>query len=864
MLSRILLVCTVFILSACSGESSPQKFLSQANSAKADGRYSAAIILYKKALQQDISLIEARFELGELYAQLGHLKDAERFLAAAVEKEFSTEKALPLLASVYLQLNKLVELETLLEQQLSNEPAATPSPTLELALSLYKVLLLSRTEQLELAQSTLDALWDEPLDCELCLLTLAELESHHAPAKALSTLDELLQKYPANAQAYLLRGQLYFALRNPSQAYSNFLQFQKIQVNTAYAHLLLAISALQMDDAEAATKHVDNLLSLDPRQPVANHLKALLVFADRDYEAAKDYAEKSISRGFKPPANYLVAGVSAYHVDSLEAAYEHLSRAVRFYPDNGELQRLLLLIQVKLGSLSEAQEQFVNQDGRTVQDLLFGNAMAYQLIQNQQYSAASNVLAYLENVPNSHPAIRLQTMALKTRLDPIDALASPEMSTQKSESADTGRLAAILLLIQGNALTEAKVRAEQWLADAPKNIDALNLLAYTYQKLRMPEEAQALYSRALLVEPRNIPSLLFAANTAILQGNYIAAKDNYRLVLSINPANLSALQALLRMTFVSTDTPDFDDLLQLISISSVSDDQVVAIADTLFQWRQYQRLNTFLESYQAEREWSDMLWMVWLKNGYYLNGAEQFVTNYTLFSRENSSAEQAIFALSILEENSQFALILALIDGLESQTQQLNTVRLVKASALISLQQDDAAEEVLLSLDQNQGLSDAQWYVRGRIMEHRNDLAQAASYFSVYYQTSPSFTSVTSLARVLQKAGRTDELAVLARKHTSNHPEDSSARVSLAFKLVPSHTSTALELLQTEHVKWLVKRNWKLSNNMAALYMLEQDPASAFIYSTNALELNPTHDGVKQMHSRVQKRLNLPRKANGS
>jgi Flp pilus assembly protein TadD len=886
---------SLLFLTACAKHNSPQALLLEGKSAKADGRYFEAIVLYKNALQQDITLIEARFELGALYSQLGDLPAAEKFLVAAVEQQFALEQAMPLLAGVYLQQNDLLALEKFLDKFLDKSPAKpldkgldkaqenalekkpleeplndlplALSTTLKQQLSLYRVLWLARSGELELAKSSWESLADKPLTCEMCLFTQAQLQSYQTPAEALATLDTLLAKYPANAQGYLLRGQLYFALRDPLKAYDDFRQFQDLQPSTGYAQFLLAISAMQMEDTPVATAHVDALLAAFPRQALANHLKALLVFAKGEHEDAKRYAETSISNGFKAPANYLVAAVSAYHMDNLETAYGHLRKAVVFYPDNGELNRLLLVIQVKLGALMDAQAQYLNQDLGSVDDLLIGNVMAYQLIQKQQFAAAGNVLAYLENSPVLHPAVRLQTLALKAQLDPNNALALPEIGINTggtSEVTDVGRLATIMLLIQGNALPEAQISAQQWLTEAPNSVDALNVLAYIYQQSDAPQKAQALYTQALQVKPNNTPSLLFAAQAASAAADYAGARKLYLAVLDVNPISLSAVQALMKLTFVSPKSPDFETLLAPISMVAVTDDQMVAIADTLFQWREYAFLDSLLQRYQAEKTWSDMLWMVWLKNSYSLsvvNNAtknaentvvQQFREDYARFRTINTLPEHAMFALSILQQNSQFDLILDVIETLPATTRQTDVVQLAKASALIDLKQDQAAEQILRLLGDNQALSGAQWYVWGRIMEYRNDLAQAASYYTAYHQSSPGFNSVTSLANVLLKTQRTDELAVLAEKYIISHPADNSARVSLAFKLAATHLDIAIQLLSTDHVHWLAMQNWTLSNNLAALYLMQGDATRALTYSTNAITLNPSHGGVKQLHSKIQ------------
>jgi hypothetical protein len=54
---------------------------------------------------------------------------------------------------------------------------------------------------------------------------------------------------------------------------------------------------------------------------------------------------------------------------------------------------------------------------------------------------------------------------------------------------------------------------------------------------------------------------------------------------------------------------------------------MVIIADTLFQWREYTLLDSLLQRYKAEKAWSDMLWMVWLKNSYSLSVVNNGINN---------------------------------------------------------------------------------------------------------------------------------------------------------------------------------------------------------------------------------------------
>ena len=47
-------------------------------------------------------------------------------------------------------------------------------------------------------------------------------------------------------------------------------------------------------------------------------------------------------------------------------------------------------------------------------------------------------------------------------------------------------------------------------------------------------------------------------------------------------------------------------------------------------------------------------------------------------------------------------------------------------------------------------------------------------------------------------------------------------------------------------------QNWKLSNNMAALYLVQGDASSALKYTTSAFSLKSNHAGVRHLGRKKQ------------
>jgi uncharacterized protein HemY len=68
-----------------------------------------------------------------------------------------------------------------------------------------------------------------------------------------------------------------------------------------------------------------------------------------------------------------------------------------------------------------------------------------------------------------------------------------------------------------------------------------------------------------------------------------------------------------------------------------------------------------------------------------------------------------MFALSILDPNSQFDLVLDKIERLLQATRRTDVVQLLKVTALIALKQAQATKKILHALADNPALSGTQW-----------------------------------------------------------------------------------------------------------------------------------------------------------
>lgn len=846
-------------------------------STAAEKRYEEALLHYKNALQQNPDYTRARLSLGRVYLAQGDLDAAADTLERAEQSvsDVSQRAMLQRLLAItyYYQRDDLA-----LQHVIDSAPVAGGFVA---DLALYEILIRLRNgdptgAELAFGQIGPDAS-DNAHGAALFLYTRAQLESIKDPAQALATLDELLspqwqslgkereEARIVQAYGYLLRGQLHSALRNPRAAMEDFEAFESRQPKAPIVKLLLAATALQLRDLDRAEGHLDTLLLNSPGQPLAAMLKAIIAFEKKDCPKARQYAESSINNGLRAPANSVIAGVCAYHEGLFATAYRHVKKALGSYPDNSDLLRLKMVLDYKFGYLEEASEIYLSRNLDSMRNVLLGNAMAYQLLAAGDEGQARRLLTRLQRESAASPVAAVQFQAIARQLESDDVLSA--VADDAVSPTEDERLLQNLMLIQAGDLEGAYDSVEQWRASVPENVDALNLLAYLSQKKGDVATARALFDQALSTQPDNVPSFLFTAQQAMATGDYPEARAAFDAVLRINPRHLVALQGILELSFEHVEPPDWVALLEAVDLQSVSDDHWVAIAHAVFKWQQPRVLDDLLFSREPRSNWSPMLWMLWLKTRYAVDGVDDFLPNVGVYLDHNAALSHVLYALSILQTHGKYQETLTLIDKLADELRHSQAIQAQRVIAFIETGAHDEARRLLETLEGPDAVAaptadgterqtgnvatGSLWYAKGRLKEIEGDLAQATSYFTAYHDVSPSFHSVTRLARVLIRAERVDEAVDLAYSYRAAHPSDYAASLSLGLSLAAVRPKDALGLLDANAVRGLVLRDARLSNNLALLHASQGDYLSALRHSSNALSLDASDTRIRLLHARI-------------
>lgn len=347
---------------AFASTSSP--LLDDARALIARGNASAALIQLKKAVRENPSSGEARFELGALEARLGDMVAAEKDLSVARDNAYPPAQVNPLLASVLLALG-------------ANEKLlATVLPCPDDAQCRSDVLAVHTRARLALrdipgadtaAKAALEAIPSNPAARLARVLVLMAQSDYQTAEEA---VDGILATDPKSAEALGLKGDLRRQAGDLGGAIDRFKASLAINGRdiTVRQRLALALAAQNRNDEAAA--EVKAVLNQEPGAIIALYLKAMLeVRVGKAGDALDTVRPVEAAIGRIPRGIFLLAVIHAGNAH-LEQALDYATRFHSDEPNNLVGAKLLASIYYQLrtydkviGILGPLQDRFGDDAG---------------------------------------------------------------------------------------------------------------------------------------------------------------------------------------------------------------------------------------------------------------------------------------------------------------------------------------------------------------------------------------------------------------------------------------------------------------------------------------------------------------------
>ena len=834
------LVCSsLLIISGCS-EKTSDEYIALAETSIQQDDIPSAIIELKNAIGVDAQNPRSRFMLGTLYANRGSAAAAEKELIRALDLGYEPNEVLPVLANAYSLQFKHAEIIKLVEE------SRNLSPEVSTSLLLYKALAHFQLDETYKAKKAVADANEISADSLYSKLGNAYVDfSNKQIDTSLEKINEILKEQPDFADAHLLKGQLTSVSDDKEGSVKSFEKYKKLLPNTYQSRVLLANAYIKNKQFEEAETEVDLLLKVYPEQPFVNQLKGTVRFQAQDFINAKLYTEKAIQNGLSNVPNKIIAGISAFRLGSYEQAYEYLNSIKGNLPSKHPILKMLAVLELKLGTVSDKELLLTSLDGLTEDDVILLSAASAQLMREGKFSQQKAILDQVNSIEFSDPLRMAQKGMLRLSLDDIDGLTDLEQALALDPDQETANTALARAYIDNELYNKALELSGIWIQQKPEEVYGYILAAVANSKLNKIEQAEDMYNQALTIDPTNIPANTYYADKAEAAGNKEGAVAFLNTIISANPDHLASLR---KYFVLQRNLGNAEDGLKAIEASFDQEPEQLQFrllfAQALLTERKYARSISVLENVSSNEMNPDMYWVV-LGNAYFFS--QQFDKAISIAQRRvseqpnNRNAYLRLIAVQDITNNPVKALSVA-----KSAQQKFPAEEqfgmLVTYFNLVT-GDIKAAELSYASLSENIRESVAGQGLMGQILLEKGDANSALPKLKAFYNQKSSQANASLVAKALKELKQYSQAITFLQEHQVQVGKSISSDIQIAELAIITND---FDLAAKQYIAVLIIEpdNTRALNNLAYILIEQDNYQKALEYAKRASELSPEYPAV--------------------
>lgn len=823
-------------LSACGDNKSVEGYVSQGKNYIDSNDFAKAIIELKNAVRMSPNDGNVRLLLGKSYLEQGAYNSAEKELSKAVELGIDTNLVITPLVKVYSKLNDFEEVYRLIDE------SGAVSDDNFVALLAYGGITAINESKLGKAKDFLKQAVNTGIESPYIQLSqgyLAYIDKNYD--QGLQITDDLIAKHPAIVDAYILKGYLHAEKEEFDAASLSFKTFIKKHPQDGYVRLLEINSLIAAGQLDEAQTKVDKILEVNKQATLAKFYKAQISFLKEDYEKAIEFADSAINEGLDFKFTRLIAGVSAFKLESYERAHQHLVKISNDFSKYPEVQRLFTFVQLKLGLTTDASESLKSLESETVFDnSLFAEA-GMQLARSGNVELAKTMFSRANELGDPNSVSLFQGGMLKLQTADISGVEDIKAAIKADEKLSSAWFTVALSHLQNNNIDQALSAAAEWQKVSPT--DGLALKGIIYIRLKEYDKAKEALQNAVKEDNTNFGAKFNLARAQMLSGNSLEAVESTKALINENPNSLKSMDLLISMLNQSK---------QLEQAQEFIDQQVLKHPDLLSpkiaKALVFQYLNQpkdVVKLLLAEKEtltpegWlllgNNQLMLKDIKGAY--DSFQQWRTTYPL---DLKAWLQELLILDISNQ-AQKALDLILLAEKEYGTHpQMTLLKLNYQTKLGLLDKADFTLNLIKAQKIDSELLDR---FEGQLALSNGDYDKAENLLNKYYSLYPDLESAELLAFAMAKNGKLKSASELLEK------EFESKRKSLRglFTLAGFFSATNQPDKAISYYQKIIEQqpdNFIALNNLALKLFKQKNYILAKDYALKALQVSPNDPNV--------------------
>jgi putative PEP-CTERM system TPR-repeat lipoprotein len=837
---KILYPVLLLMLISCSSPKDNAQLLIEAKALIAQNEKSEAVINLKNILQKDPTHSEARFLLGKIYLGADDYLSAEKEFRRAVKNNPENVQAILMLAKTQLSLSQFDNvIVTLKDASFVNTKD-----------QVYKLLLTGQAylslEKIDLAKEQIQEANDLSSDSQHSILGNALVAAYeNSSNEALAILNDLLAKDDKFQEAWLLKGSIHSNEKQFKEAAEAYLAYFKLKPANFGIQTLVAHNYIKANDFESAKPHVDALLKINDNHPTINVLAAQIRYSEEDYLASKELADKAVSSTNNALAQ-MISGLSSYHLGRYEQAYYQLNTIADLLPKDHRVNKVLALLQGKLGYEKELKETLGQFTQLTEDDALLYANIGQELANKGDKKAAQEMFSKASDLAPDNARIKAQLGIIKLLNTDDSGLIELKKAIDLDPNFKSANIALVMNYLKNNETQKAKEIADQWLAKNPKNTAAIILRGNIALQSKQKNEAIKYFNQATIIEPENVVPWFNLAVIAADKKHFIKSNELLDKIFALDLEYPYAYRLAISNSLKLDKQLELEaKILAFIKGNPNAIWPRVILAKRLTIKKEYQQAINLLEELTNYKTLPNFYFLT-LANTLTVSKDQKKLTDmYTLWQKSQPKNKTAFLThIDILDKQKNYKQALLITRKALAQEELKSNFQLLALEAyyLLATNQIELASKkvnYLATIEPNHAF----------LLRVQGQLALAQSNF-------PDAIDFLSRSLDLNKTTSTGLYLVTAYKGNSQ-PEKAIALLKSELKLSPDnpiYTRTLAEMYVESNPKKAIEsyndmieknpNDFAALNNLAWTLYKNDNLEQAYTYATRAKGLAPKHPQI--------------------
>ncbi|MDG3088291.1 PEP-CTERM system TPR-repeat protein PrsT [Vibrio hannami] len=808
-----------------------EDFVGSAEKYLASNEVNAAIIELKNAIKYSPQEAKPRLILGEIYLKQGNFVSAEKELSRALQLGTPKEQVVPLLARALIVGGKNEQALDLINETF---PSSDSSNTETQAFKVIAELNLGMVEDAKRSFQPVSNAQSKELYARLAEARIAAADSN--PDLSLSIINSILDSSTDNSDVWLLKGHIESSLGDYEASVDSYKKAYDLSPAAHQFTLFIARNLVLAQRFEEATSYVDKLLSLYPNLVLTNELKATILYSDKNYADAREYAERAIHNGSDQLPTILISAISAYQLGLYEQAYGRFKQIDSRLPDNHFSKKLYVAVQLKLGYIDNAIESMGNLSLETQEDSLFLSRASMQLAKLGRDEDALE-LAQKAFSDKNYSGSQLMLGLIQLEGKDKSGVKNIESALKSDSENSKAEIGLAYYYIKSGQLDEANNIAQARLEENPDDVDAIALSGVILQLKGNIEEAEQLFKKVIDTDPGNFQATISMAQIANSKGDW---EQTYSLAYSakkLSPENKISAQ----MLFISGRQLDkLNEVGELIDQQIESNPKSAILVEHKAQLhvlnQQWDQATNLLETYPDTQKSPNMwklLGSIYVKQDNWLAAENAYES---LVKAAPTDPDAYIKAIIVSEYTRKPRIGIRHADRAAEIFPNDIRFRLMKAGLLVKTGNINTSQKIIDGLDDALKNTPYTLKIQGLIYATQKDYQSAVTVHEKLYEIKPGLKSANELASLYILAGDEQQAVQFLEEVIETYPKQAHAlKIKLADIQLQSNPERAIQ--QYKNIVAKEPKNVIALNNIAALYLEADNIDEACHYAESAYEL---------------------------